>query len=142
MSRIWKPSGVSACCCAVLSCAMLLAPTAGLAQYGATNGEWRSYGGDLGSTKYSPLDQIDAGNFGDLSIAWRWQTVDALLDLEQLREEIPQLSIGGLQATPLMVGATSAIHPPAGTLQTFCILIPTWRLIPKAALIWSNRGAR
>ena len=32
-------------------------------QTGATNGEWRSYGGDLGSTKYSPLDQIDTANF-------------------------------------------------------------------------------
>ena len=38
---------------------VLLSPVAALAQYGATDGEWRSYGGDLGSTKYSPLDQID-----------------------------------------------------------------------------------
>ncbi len=27
-----------------------------LAQQGATGPEWRSYGGDTGSTKYSPLD--------------------------------------------------------------------------------------
>ena len=26
------------------------------AQSGAKNGEWRSYGGDLGNTHYSPLD--------------------------------------------------------------------------------------
>ena len=30
-----------------------------LAQYGAKNGQWRSYGGELGSTRYSPLDQIN-----------------------------------------------------------------------------------
>ena len=74
------------------------------AQYGATNGEWRSYGGDLGSTKYSPLDQIDASNFDSLRIAWRWQSADGSLDLEALREQLPNLSIRGFQATPLMVG--------------------------------------
>jgi len=111
---------------------MLLAPAPGLAQYGATNGEWRSYGGDLGSTKYSPLDQIDASNFSDLQVAWRWESVDALLDLEALREEIPQLSIGGLQATPLMVGGVvyiaTALHQgaavDAGTGETIWVHNP------------------
>ena len=84
-------------------CAMLLSPAPGLAQHGATNGEWRSYGGDLGSTKYSALDEIDATNFDDLRIAWRWQSADGALDLDALREQIPQLSIRGFQATPLMV---------------------------------------
>jgi len=44
------------------------------AQTGAKNGEWRTYGGDLGSTRYSPLDQINAGNFNKLEIAWRFKT--------------------------------------------------------------------
>jgi glucose dehydrogenase len=34
-------------------------------------GEWRSYGGDLKSSKYSPLTQITADNFGTLKVAWR-----------------------------------------------------------------------
>ena len=72
MSGIWRPSSI----CAALLCAAMFAPTPGLAQYGATNGEWRSYGGDAGSTKYSPLDQIDASNFSDLNVAWRWQSAD------------------------------------------------------------------
>ena len=38
---------------------------------GTENGEWRSYGGDIKNTRYSPLEQIDAGNFNDLEIAWR-----------------------------------------------------------------------
>ena len=63
-------------------------PSPAHAQYGATNGEWRSYGGDLGSTKCSPLDQIDRTNFGDLEIAWRWRSVDGALDLETLRERL------------------------------------------------------
>src|SRR5580704_8537400 len=45
-----------------------------IAQTGAQNGEWRTYGGDLGSTRYSPLDQINAGNFNKLEIAWRFKT--------------------------------------------------------------------
>ena len=49
-----------------------IAPAA--AQTGAKNGEWRTYGGDLGNTKYSPLDQINAGNFDKLQLAWRFHT--------------------------------------------------------------------
>ncbi|MXY16255.1 MAG: pyrroloquinoline quinone-dependent dehydrogenase [Acidobacteria bacterium] len=56
---------------------LLSAPAA--AQQGATGGEWRSYGGDIGSTKYSPLDQITEENFEDLEIAWRWRSVDTHL---------------------------------------------------------------
>ncbi len=36
------------------------------AQSGAKNGEWPTYGGDLGNTRYSPLDQINAANFNKL----------------------------------------------------------------------------
>ena len=49
------------------------------AQHGAANGEWRSHGGDIGGTKYSPLDQITADNFSDLEVAWHWRTVDTHL---------------------------------------------------------------
>ena len=31
-----------------------------IGQSGTKNGEWRTYGGDLGSTRYAPLDQINA----------------------------------------------------------------------------------
>ena len=31
--------------------------------YDTSEGEWRSYAGDIGGTKYSPLDQINATNF-------------------------------------------------------------------------------
>ena len=43
------------------------------AQQGATKGEWRFYGGDAGSTKYSSLAQINASNVKKLEIAWRWK---------------------------------------------------------------------
>src|ERR1041384_1854914 len=44
------------------------------AQAGAQNGEWRTYGGDLASTRYAPLDQINRDNFNKLEVAWRFKT--------------------------------------------------------------------
>jgi quinoprotein glucose dehydrogenase len=44
-----------------------------VAQSGARNGEWTSYGGDLGHTRYSALDQINASNFNNLEVAWRFK---------------------------------------------------------------------
>ena len=44
-----------------------------VAQSGARNGEWTSYGGDLGHTRYSALDQINASNFNTLEVAWRFK---------------------------------------------------------------------
>jgi len=58
----------------------------------AATGEWRTYGADLASTRYSPLDQINAQNFSNLEVAWRFRT-DALG---------PRVE-NNLQVTPLMV---------------------------------------
>ena len=44
------------------------------AQDGTANGEWRHYAGDLASTRYSPLDQIDGSNFNELELVWRMKT--------------------------------------------------------------------
>ena len=55
--------------------ALTAALTAGLSgQSGARNGEWTAYGGDLGNTRYAPLDQIAAANFSTLEVAWRFKT--------------------------------------------------------------------
>ena len=40
-----------------------------LAQRGAQTGDWRTYGGDGGSTRYSVLDQINKENVKDLAVA-------------------------------------------------------------------------
>jgi quinoprotein glucose dehydrogenase len=63
------------------------------AQSGAKNGEWRTYGGDLGNTRYSPLDQINASNFNKLQVAWRFNTTNL--------GPRPEFN---LEATPLMAG--------------------------------------
>ena len=51
----------------------MLAAVPASSQHGAAQGEWRFYGGDAGSTKYAPLDQINASNVKQLTIAWRWK---------------------------------------------------------------------
>ena len=65
---------------AMVAAAGCLTAAPARAQYGAPDtGEWRSYAGDSGGTKYSPLDQITAENFGDLRVRWRWSSVDTHL---------------------------------------------------------------
>src|SRR5688572_23302932 len=39
---------------------------------GNAHGEWRVWGADAWSTRYSPLDQINASNFDSLQVAWTW----------------------------------------------------------------------
>jgi quinoprotein glucose dehydrogenase len=77
----------------VLSLVVLLFWTStGSAQTGAPDGEWRTYGGDLGSTRYSPLDQIDGDNFSELEAQWRFKT-----------SNLGPRPDFNYQATPLMV---------------------------------------
>jgi quinoprotein glucose dehydrogenase len=71
-------------------------------QHGATNGEWRFYGGDAGTTKYSPLDQINAGNVKDLKIIWEW-------DARNFGKR-PEFN---WETTPLMIGGV--LYTTAGT---------------------------
>jgi len=63
------------------------------AQQGAPGGEWPSYGGDTGHTRYSALDEIDANNFSDLEVAWRFRT-----------DNLGAAPEYNFQSTPLMVG--------------------------------------
>ena len=38
------------------------------------NGEWTHYTADVRGSRYSPLDQINASNFNQLEVAWRFKT--------------------------------------------------------------------
>ena len=78
-------------------------------QTGAKGGEWRTYGADLGNTHYSPLDQINAGNFNKLEIAWRFKT-------DNLGPQ-PEYN---LESTPLM--ANGVVYSTAGTRRSVVAL--------------------
>ena len=58
--------------------AMVIAPLSGQSpQTGKPsieNGEWPDYSGDLRGWRYTPLDQINASNFNQLQVAWRFKT--------------------------------------------------------------------
>ena len=129
------------------------------AQDGTQTGEWRFFGADSGSTKYSPLDQIDKDNVSDLQIAWRWQSVDGQFDLDRLTEEYPKLQvpndveevqISSLKAAPLMVDGVLYISTPlsqaaaidAATGETLWVYDPVSYAsgIPIMMLGFSNRG--
>jgi len=88
---------------------LLLAALPIFAQSGAKNGEWTTYGADLGNTHYSPLDQIHAGNFNKLQVAWRLKT-----DNFGPRPET------NLQSTPLMV--KGILYTTAGTRRAVVAL--------------------
>jgi quinoprotein glucose dehydrogenase len=80
------------------ACVAAYAAAAPTAQSGAANGEWRSYGGDLGHTRYAPLDQINAANFSKLEIAWRFKT-DSLGPRPEFQFESTPLMINGVVYT-------------------------------------------
>ena len=71
--------------------------------------EWPTYGGDLASTRYSPLDQITRDNFNKLEVAWRFKT-DAL-------GPRPEFNFEG---TPLMVDGI--VYSTAGTRRAVVAL--------------------
>ena len=99
------------------------------AQYGALDGQWPTYGGDLGHTRYSALDQIDASNFSELEVAWRFKT-DNLGPAPEYR----------LQATPLMVDGI--IYTTAGSRRAVVALdAETGELLWKYSMNEGERGA-
>ena len=102
-----------------------------IAQLGATDGEWHSYGGDAGNTKYSPLSQINADNVQRLQLAWTWTSVDEDIRAknEIIRQrgsfrsyayEVTPLMVNGVLYTTTSLGQIAAIDPASGeTLWSF-----------------------
>jgi len=63
-----------------------------------TTTNWIYHGGDFANTRYAPLDQINASNFGDLKIAWRWTSIEA-----EVMKQNPDIQSGNFKSTPLVV---------------------------------------
>ena len=107
-------AGLKACATeAILAVALVGAATAGVSgqssspppQPSTATGEWPAYGGDTGHTRYAPLDQIDASNFTELEVAWRFKT-DNLGPGPEFK----------LEGTPLMVGGV--LYATGGTRRS------------------------
>src|SRR5216683_2814804 len=78
-------------------------------QSASTHADWPTYGGDLASTRYSPLDQINAANFNKLEVAWRFKT-DSLGPRPEYN----------LQSTPLMINGI--VYSTGGTRRSVMAL--------------------
>ena len=74
---------------------------AGCAPSSASAGDsgWLSWGGDLANTHYRPFDQIDASNFSQLEVAWRFKTDNLGARPEYKLEGTPLVAQGILYAT-------------------------------------------
>jgi quinoprotein glucose dehydrogenase len=84
-------------------------------------GEWRTYGGDLASTRYAPLDQINRDNFNKLEVAWRFKT-----DSFGTRPET------NFEGTPLMVGGV--LYSTVGTRRAVVALDAA-----SGEILWTHR---
>lgn len=97
-----------------LALALALCPATAVAQparHGNPHGEWRYWGADAASTRYSPLDQIDASNFAQLQVAWVWRG-------DNFGPEVDNI----LRATPIY--ADGKLFSVAGTRRTVVAIDP------------------
>ena len=108
---MWRPMHRIALVTMALGVLWLSVGTSGQSAPGPStkNGEWPHYTADLRGTKYSPLDQIDAGNFNKLEVAWRFKT-DSLGTRPEYK----------LEGTPLMVGGV--LYTTGGTRRSVVAL--------------------
>jgi glucose dehydrogenase len=127
----WFPSAVA-----------FSAQTARVMPPSTSRGEWPTYSGDLACTKYSPLDQIDRTNFGNLRVVWRAKSPDAFLsvtmpgggewysDARAVFDELNQADpnrwrdgqpsyVVNFKATPLMVGGLLFVNSSASVGAAF-----------------------
>src|SRR4029078_6253291 len=88
-----------------------IAPLAG--QSGAQKGEWRSYRGDSGPPRDAPLDQINAANFNQLEVAWRFKTDSLGPRPEYQYESTPLMAKGVVYSTAGSRRAVIALHAAA-----------------------------
>src|SRR5258708_14717090 len=78
---------------------------------GTRNGQWPTYTGDVRGSRYSPLDQVNAANFNDLEVAWRFQT-DSLATRPEYKLEGPPLMVSRTLYTTAATPAASITRTP------------------------------
>ena len=109
----------------------------------SASGEWRTYGGDKGFTRYSGLDQINRENVKNLRPVWRRPAIDPQV-LEKFPDLVPSnyfrgtpIMIDGVLYAPDGVGLIEAFD--AATSRTIWVQQPT-RPTLKEATGQSTRG--
>ena len=77
---------------------------------------WPTYGGDLANTRYAPLDQINATNFSELDVAWRFKTENLGPSPEYVLQSTPLVVNGVLYSTAGSRRAVVALDASNGEL--------------------------
>jgi quinoprotein glucose dehydrogenase len=113
LARIFRPT--------VGLLVLLVCGAMGLSAQEGENIEWRSYAADLSSSFYSPAAQINADNFNDLEVAWRFST-----------RNLGPTPEANLQSTPLMIGGV--LYSTAGSRRSVIALDAT-----TGELLWMHR---
>lgn len=98
----------------LVSLACLQAPAQAGLNDGTANGEWRYWGGDEASTRYSPLDQINRDNFEDLEVAWRWKGDNFGPEVDYILRATPLYVKGKLYAVAGQRRSVVSIDPATG----------------------------
>jgi glucose dehydrogenase len=82
--------------------------------------QWTHWGGDAGSTRYSSLDQVNAGNFGNLEVAWIWRGDNFGPEVDNILRATPIYAEGKLFSVAGSRRQVMAIDPTTGeTLWTW-----------------------
>ena len=112
-----RPSRIKLVLGASVTAAVLLASVMAFPQSGTgRNVNWTSYTADLSGSRYRALDQINASNFSDLEVAWRFKT-DNLGNHPEYKLEGTPLEIDGvLYATGGNRRAVMAVDATTGEL--------------------------
>src|SRR6187549_4259387 len=84
-------------------------PAAEVLVRGNVPGEWRYWGGDAWSTRYSALDQINASNFASLEVAWQWSA--SPLGADEYYRTTPLFANGRLYTVATTRRVAAAIDP-------------------------------
>jgi len=79
---------------------------------GNVPGEWRFWGADAWSTRYSALDQITAANFGSLEVAWQWSA--SPLGADEYYRTTPLYANGRLFTVATTRRVAAAVDPESG----------------------------
>lgn len=103
----------------------------------ASRGEWTTWGGDAGFTRYSPLDQINKDNVGTLEVAWRWKSLPHGSRPDGNLKATP-IMIDGVLYTPTGVHQVAAIDPATG--KTLWLFTPNPANLGGRSLTISSRG--
>jgi len=101
-----------------------------MAQSGPAGGDWPRHGGDPGSTKYSPLDQITAANVASLQVVWRRPAVDPAVRAANPAVVVPDnyratpIKVGNLLYAASGLGVAEAIDPATGRTAWTQTILP------------------